>query len=310
MTEVHLALRQPSKHGFKREEFLKNLLLDIARVSPDVISQDIVREITLSEVLNNRITLNGHLSGVEPTDHHVDSLSDDDILRFGLSSPRYELGPKAQQRIEEELDKIIQSVAEFFHADVDWEGLDEAERDRLIQALPENIASFKASIESTRSEISTTYERLQSFLTSTSEAHARLRSDLSSLIAKHPPKLNERRAASTELLAARIEASIIKLSLLGARAKQALYDHRSTKHPDASVAQALSTAYTKLRTEEKKMREEAGLDRQLADYDMMLKLVDGSEGGGFRQVIEDWTRVQREREECIRDLRRLGWTGD
>ncbi|KAG6852171.1 hypothetical protein C0991_002483 [Blastosporella zonata] len=142
-------------------------------------------------------------------------------------------------------------------------------------------------------------------------AHTHLQADLSSLIAKHPPRLNKRRAASTELLAARIEASLIKLSLIRARATQALYDHRSTKNPDTSLAQVLAASHTKLRADEKKMREEeAGLDRQLAEYETMLQFVDGSGGGGFRQVIEDWTRVQREREECIRDLRRLGWTGD
>jgi uncharacterized protein YlxW (UPF0749 family) len=133
---------------------------------------------------------------------------------------------------------------------------------------------------------------------------------LSKLVATYPPEIHKRRSASNELLAARIEASLIKLSLIRARASKALYDHRSPKNREATMAQALSAAHTKLKADARKMKEEeAALDRQLAEYEAMLKLVDG-DGGGFVQVIDDWTRVQKEREECIWDLRRLGWTGD
>lgn len=73
---------------------------------------------------------------------------------------------------------------------------------------------------------------------------------------------------------------------------------------------ALSSAYATLKKEEWKMNEETrALDRQTEEYEAMLKLVDGG-GGGFAQVVEDWARVQKEKEECKRDLRRLGWTGD
>jgi hypothetical protein len=78
------------------------------------------------------------------------------------------------------------------------------------------------------------------------------------------------------------------------------------------MAQALSTVYEKLKKDERKMEEEQHVvDRQLDEYQRLLQLVDGSGGGfGFGQVVEDWTRVQKETEECKRDLRRLGWTGD
>ncbi|KAG6829887.1 hypothetical protein H0H92_003156 [Tricholoma furcatifolium] len=188
---------------------------------------------------------------------------------------------------------------------LDWENLGDEERDRLMWSLPDDIASLRASTESARSEVTTTYARLEDLMNVLQEAHTRLQASLSSLISKHPPNLNSRRTASTELLATRIEASLIKLSLIRARATQALYEHRSGS---TSVADALSSAHAKLKADEKRMREEEKvLDQQLAEYDEMLKLVDG---GGFRQVIEDWARVQREREECVRDLRRLGWTGD
>ncbi|KNZ72626.1 hypothetical protein J132_02219 [Termitomyces sp. J132] len=290
---------ESSQNGSRQERYLRDLILDVARVCPNTINEDICREITLSEVLDS-----------ESNTSKLNGLSKDDILRFGLSSPRSELGPKAQQRLIEELDKTLLSITEFFHADVDWQNLSEEERNRLIWSLPESIASLKSSIESARSEVTSAYARLENLMNIISESHARLQADLISLVSKHPPKINSRRAASDELLAARIEASLIKLSLIRARATQTLYDHRSTKNPDVNVAQALSCVYARLRAEEKKMREEeVALDRQLGEYGTMLELVDG-DGGGFKQVVEDWTRVQREKEECIRDLRRLGWTGD
>lgn len=95
-----------------------------------------------------------------------------------------------------------------------------------------------------------------------------------------------------------------------ARAHQALYGHRSSKNPQASLAHALEAAHAKLKREERAMEKEgAALDHELDGYAAMLALVDGG-GGGFAQVVDDWTRVQKETEECKRDLRRLGWTGD
>ena len=41
----------------------------------------------------------------------------------------------------------------------------------------------------------------------------------------------------------------------------------------------------------------------------MLDLVGGRDAG-FAQVVKDMARVKRETEECRKDLRRLGWTGD
>lgn len=130
------------------------------------------------------------------------------------------------------------------------------------------------------------------------------------MISKYPAAINDKRASTNNLLAATIEISLIKLSLVRVRAHQALYDYRSTGRPQASMTDALSAAYSKLKIDERKMEEEeTGLDRQLKEYETMLRMIDGR-GGGFAQVVEDWTRVQKEKEECRRDLRRLGWTGD
>jgi hypothetical protein len=76
------------------------------------------------------------------------------------------------------------------------------------------------------------------------------------------------------------------------------------------MVKSLLTAYEKLKKEESRLADqERDLDLQLGEYEKLLRLVNGG-GGGFAQVVEDWTRVQREIEECRKDLRRLGWTGD
>lgn len=51
------------------------------------------------------------------------------------------------------------------------------------------------------------------------------------------------------------------------------------------------------------------LDRQIQEYESLLKLVDGS-GSGYQQLVKDWVKTNRETDECMKDLRRLGWTGD
>lgn len=71
------------------------------------------------------------------------------------------------------------------------------------------------------------------------------------------------------------------------------------------MSHALSAMHRKFSAEEDRLaREEEEINRQLTEYQRLLGMVDGR----FEQVVEDWTRVQRETEECRRDLRRLGWT--
>lgn len=76
------------------------------------------------------------------------------------------------------------------------------------------------------------------------------------------------------------------------------------------MARALAAAQEKLRAKQRAQEdEERALDAQLAAYEGALGLVGGREGG-FAQLVEDMARVRRETEECRKDLRRLGWTGD
>ena len=102
----------------------------------------------------------------------------------------------------------------------------------------------------------------------------------------------------------------MKLSLIRTRTHLALYGHTSPNRPQATMGRALAAAVEKLRTKERaQVEEEDELDAQLIAYESMLGLVGGREGG-FAQVVEDMARVKRETDECKKDLRRLGWTGD
>ena len=107
---------------------------------------------------------------------------------------------------------------------------------------------------------------------------------------------------------------MIKLSLIRARSERALYNHKPKKgtNDSKSVSQALALAFKSLKKEEKDMKTEAlSLDQQLHEYETLLQLVDGGKGtGGYQQVVNDWTRIKQETDECKKDLRRLGWTGD
>jgi len=110
---------------------------------------------------------------------------------------------------------------------------------------------------------------------------------------------------------AAIEASQAKLSVIQARAHQFIYCQKSQVNPEITLAKALLAAKSKLQKDEARLiEEERILDRQLEEYQRLLQLVDGPGRGGFARVVDDWTRIQRETEECKRDLRRLGWTGD
>jgi len=79
---------------------------------------------------------------------------------------------------------------------------------------------------------------------------------------------------------------------------------------ERSVSQAISIAYQALVEEEDALKMEIqDLDRQIQEYEALLQLVDGS-SGGYQQVVKDWLKIKRETDECLKDLRRLGWTGD
>ena len=126
------------------------------------------------------------------------------------------------------------------------------------------------------------------------------------------PIYDAARSASIDLLLSTIETALIKLSLIRARSERALYNHKPKNDSKKSVSQALTLAFKSLKKEEKDMKTEAlSLDQQLHEYETLLQLVDGGKStGGYQQVVNDWTKIKQETDECKRDLRRLGWTGD
>ncbi len=116
--------------------------------------------------------------------------------------------------------------------------------------------------------------------------------------------------AEADVVAATIETALLKLSLVRARAHRALYGYALPNRPDATISRAVAAAYEMLKERQRAQEAETQkLDRQIEQYESMLRLVDGRDGS-FGQVVKDMARVKRETEECRKDLRRLGWTGD
>jgi len=76
------------------------------------------------------------------------------------------------------------------------------------------------------------------------------------------------------------------------------------------MSRAISVAYEALVEEGQALKMESqGLDRQIQEDEDLLRLVDGT-GSGYQQIIKDWIKIKRETDECLKDLRILGWTGD
>ncbi|KXN86620.1 hypothetical protein AN958_09924 [Leucoagaricus sp. SymC.cos] len=147
------------------------------------------------------------------------------------------------------------------------------------------------------------------------QTHADLHHTLNQAIDTLPPQRHILSTAQSDHLSAMIETSLVKISLLRACAHRSLYgacSQTSQSKPghEGTVSSAIAIAYSKLKDSEARVREEErALDQKLREYQGLLAVVDGSQGG-FQQIVNDWTRVQRETDECRRDLRRLGWTGD
>nr|VWO94632.1 Indoleacetamide hydrolase (IAH) (EC (Indole-3-acetamide hydrolase) [Ganoderma boninense] len=142
------------------------------------------------------------------------------------------------------------------------------------------------------------------------QAHAALEEKLIDALAVIPPQLHATRSAQADVIAATIEAALLKLSVVRARAHRALYGHALPGDPRATVARAVTAAHAKLKERQRAQDAEMQkLDRQIDEYESMLSLVDGRDGS-FAQVVKDMARVKQETEECRKDLRRLGWTED
>ncbi|KAJ7224340.1 hypothetical protein GGX14DRAFT_649756 [Mycena pura] len=164
-------------------------------------------------------------------------------------------------------------------------------------------------IQTTEAAVESAQDRIQLLLREIGQIHPRLQERLSHALNKFPLDISRKRAANDDLLAMTIEASLVKVSFMRAQALGMLYDHRSSQNPELTMRGALKGAYAKLQAEEREMEEEeCKLDRELTEYQTLLDMVDGGGRGGFRQIVADFARVEKELEECKKDLRRLGWT--
>ncbi|KAF9071374.1 hypothetical protein BDP27DRAFT_526750 [Rhodocollybia butyracea] len=202
------------------------------------------------------------------------------------------------QAIESRLLAVSAFVSETPSDEKDTNVLEE------IQVELESIASLESELSSSRATIADLITRID-------KSHTRLKANLLEGLSTFPPVLNRKRKASDDLVAATIEASLVKLSLLRAQSYQKLYGFTSDTEPDATMAKALTTAHGKLKEEAHGLlEEEHALDAQIEEYERLTRLVDGDSGTEFAQVVEDYIRVEKESEECRRDLRRLGSTGN
>lgn len=133
--------------------------------------------------------------------------------------------------------------------------------------------------------------------------------------------------------------AIKKVQLLSARFHQTIYGYTGTGSGSGgsssklargrTLGTALDEAMVHLKEEEQNLlNEEEELDRKLLEYNAVLNMVDSSTSSmsgdsgrrmwsqqekgrgkqGFARIVEDWARVMKDKEECVKDLRRLGWT--
>ena len=79
------------------------------------------------------------------------------------------------------------------------------------------------------------------------QAHAALEEKLIDALAVIPPQLHATRSAQADVIAATIEAALLKLSVVRARAHWALYGHALPGDPRATVARAVTAAHAKLK---------------------------------------------------------------
>ncbi|OBZ73559.1 hypothetical protein A0H81_06027 [Grifola frondosa] len=232
------------------------------------------------------------------------SLTKNDMMSMGPPPPN--MDQQFRSLLSAELKQTLLSILDF------WSDENDTDENRLETAirLHEDIEHQKNRISKQENELQDYQKRIQHLVAEINEIHPRLEDELTNALLTLPPILNASRTAQYELLATTIETSLLKLSLIRARAHSALYGHTSPKNPDATMSRALAAARDKIREKERAQeREEKVLDEQIDQYQKMLDLVGGRDGS-FGQVVKDMARVKRETEECRRDLRRLGWTGD
>ncbi|KAJ7583251.1 hypothetical protein C8J56DRAFT_205189 [Mycena floridula] len=188
---------------------------------------------------------------------------------------------------------IMGSISEF---------LDGSSED--INLLPDKLRALLEQQSNDQESLNQRYHRISMLMSQIHEIHPSLDQDLIKALTDLQPKIQREDASLQAFISTAIEASLVKLSVIRARAHLSLYN--------GSTPSALEAAYRKAQQDESALEaDELELDRQLAKYTQVMQLVNASEKDSpFAQIIEDWALVKKETDECRRDLRRLGWTGD
>ncbi|KAJ6591654.1 hypothetical protein DFH09DRAFT_1137605 [Mycena vulgaris] len=227
------------------------------------------------------------------------------MRRFTASSTS-KLDAPIQNLISEELESIIISISDFFNC-----SSPPGDREQYHWDLHRDIQTQLSRIETSEEAGDHTHDQIQKLIQEIQQIHLRLQQRLSFAVTKFPRDLTTRNSASNDLLAMTIEASLVKVSLIRAQALKTMYNYHAPRKPELHMKRALTAAYAKLKEEERQMEEEEGeLDRELSEYQTLIDMFDGGSSGGFKQIVVDCARVEKETEECRKDLRRLGWTGE
>ncbi|KAI0367044.1 hypothetical protein BV20DRAFT_613101 [Pilatotrama ljubarskyi] len=274
---------------------------------------------TTSQSLTLSAALHTFPSPSSSSDHGGDTriaggLSQDDLAKMApVALPV--LKDAFLEQLEDELKGTLLSIVDYYSPKDDEGFADEVDRVQTAPQLPERIRQRKAALAQQRALVSEARNQVLELVQRINDTHPALESALITALQTLPPHLRAARAAEADVLAATIEAALLKLSLLRARAHRALYGF-SLPSSGQTVSRAVAVAHMALLSRQRAQDEEMKrLDGQIAAYEGVLRLVDGGRGGeggegAFGQVVRDMARVKRETEECRRDLRRLGWTGD
>ncbi|KAK7030688.1 CBM1 domain-containing protein [Favolaschia claudopus] len=229
------------------------------------------------------------------------TFAEGDIERF-VSCPDIKEDAHTQRLIAEEMDSLLEQISSFCPQSASPEG--------TSQDLCDGLLAHLNQMKSWEEEADVAQRRIKLLLEKIEEIHPRLQRRLTGAIEKFAPEMASRRSANNDLLAMTIEASLVKVSFVRAQALESLYNYSSPKNPKQNMGHTLSVAYAKLKEEDRELKEEElKLDRELAEYQTLIDMVDGRGNAGFKQIVADTARVEKETEECRRDLRRLGWTG-
>ncbi|KAF9453529.1 hypothetical protein P691DRAFT_19879 [Macrolepiota fuliginosa MF-IS2] len=285
-----------------------HLEMDLFVLTAEHEGDEILREITLQHSITRR---NGDLDRLSAQANP--SLTQHDILRPFASTQRFNPSQTRLRKIASRLDNLTDSLLQYFPVEDDGK-VDTAKNNPTVQEniLLEKVQSLLEKVQFKYDDNLSLLTRLSELLDQLSAIHELLHQTLKQTTESLSIQHNGLIVAHGDHISATIEASLVKISLLRARAQRSLYGAKSQTQPgsDTTIASAIGIAYRKLKADEDRMREEErALDKKLKEYEELMAVVDGGLGG-FRQVMNDWTRVRKETEECRKDLRRLGWTGD